>query len=221
MYRRWRGRLPEAIEICPIQLPGREGRVRERPIEDLDELVASIAGAISGVLDLPFVLFGHSMGAMLGFEVARRLRDQELPTPRALIVSGRRAPHVPNPDPPIGDLPDDGFLEEIRQLNGIPDGVLQSAELVELILPALRADYRMCETREHQAGAQLDCPIFAYGGLSDAKVDRPSLDAWREHTTGPFVIRMFQGDHFFLNDPRSMFRQALYTDLDTMLGDRR
>lgn len=215
IYRLWPQSLPSEIEVCVGQLPGRGTRLREQPFTSLDALVEAAAEAIAPLLDKPFALFGHSMGAMISFELARKLREQGRPQPVHLFVSGRRAPQLPNRDTMSYNLPEAELGQELLRLNGTPREVLEHPELMELMLPLLRADFSVVETYVYRPGVPLDCPLTAFGGLRDAEVSREQLEAWREQTTGEFTLRMLPGDHFFLNDPQSqaLLLRALAKDL--------
>ena len=203
IYRLWPQSLPSDVEVCVAQLPGRGTRLREQPFTSLDALVEAAAEAIAPSVDKPFALFGHSMGAMISFELARRLRELGRPQPAHLFISGRRAPQLPNNDPLSYNLPEAELRKELLRLNGTPKEVLEHPELMELMLPLLRADFSVVETYVYRPGVPLACPLTAFGGLRDSEVSRQELDAWREQTAGEFVLRMLPGDHFFLNDPQS------------------
>lgn len=198
-YRAWeRHGLPAGVELCAVQLPGRESRLRETPFRRAEPLVAALAEAIRDLLDVPFVVFGHSMGTILGFELAHRLRDLGLPAPRHLVMSGRRAPHLADEDP-IHRLPDPELVERLRGYGGTPPEILAHPELMALVLPILRADFELVETHvvEHGRPA-LDLPITVLGGRDD-DATRGDLDAWRELTNGSCQVRMFPGGHFFVH----------------------
>ncbi|HEY0385456.1 MAG TPA: thioesterase domain-containing protein, partial [Pyrinomonadaceae bacterium] len=171
------------------------------------------AHALAPFLDKPFAFFGHSMGATLAFEVARLLRDEKRQMPVHLFVSARHAPQLPDPEPPIYDLPEAELKEELRNLNGTPPEVLEHPELMELMLPLFRADCRVSETHTYRPGSPLDCSITAYGGLQDQHVRREHLEPWREHTTGAFTLRMLAGDHFFIHTSHTLLLRTLSRDL--------
>lgn len=213
IYRNWAEHLPEDVELCCAQLPGRESRIREPFYHRVEPLVEAIAEAIPPYLDKPFVFFGHSMGALISYELARLLKERSNIQPAALFVSARRAPQVPNTETPMHDLPEGEFLEELKRLNGTPQEVLNSPELLEMIQPLLRADFAVCETYDFKQGALLDCPISAFGGLKDIEVPREKLEPWREQTTSYFVLRMLPGDHFFLHSSKRLLIQMLSQEL--------
>lgn len=213
-YFPWAREIPRGIELVGIQLPGRESRIQEEPFGKLSCITDELVEHLHPHLDRPYALFGHSMGALIGFEVARRLRQEGAPAPERLFVSARRAPTIQEALPKIHKLPDDEFIREIRKRwGGIPDAVLREADLLQLLLPALRADVTVLETHIHTEGEPLDCPISAFGGTEDANLSHEDLHAWREHTRRDFRLRMFHGDHFFLRSQQRMILQALEQDL--------
>jgi len=201
IYRNWSRLLPPEIEVCAAHLPGRDRRIKESPFTDLSEMVSVIAETIVPYLDLPMAFFGHSMGAMISFELARKLRETQNMRPAHLFVSGRRAPQLPIEEPITYNLPEPQLMKELRRLNGTPTEVLEHPELMQLMLPLLRADFSVVETYSYRPGAPLDCPVTVFGGLQDAEVSRQDLEAWGELTNAAFSLRMLAGDHFFLNTP--------------------
>jgi medium-chain acyl-[acyl-carrier-protein] hydrolase len=217
VFHPWPDLLPPEIEIYAIQFPGREGRLRESPFTRLLPLVQTLTQVLRPYLNPPFAFFGHSLGALVGFELARHLRRQRESEPLHLFVSGHRAPQMPDPDPPIHQLPESAFIAELRRLNGTPEEVLQNKELMELMIPLLRADFAIHETYVYTPEAPLVCPISAFGGLQDDKVSRDNLVAWRDQTDGAFTLRMFPGDHFFLHSAQIQLLQAVSRDLTLLL----
>jgi medium-chain acyl-[acyl-carrier-protein] hydrolase len=213
IYRGWGASLPGDLEVCPVQIPGRESRLREPAFADPKAMITAIADALAPYWDLPFVFFGHSMGAMISFELARELRRRGRPQPLHLFVSGRRAPQLPAREEPIHALPEAEFIEKLRELNGTPEEVLQHAELMKLITPILRADFGVNETYEFTAEAPLDAGISAFGGLGDEDVTREDVEAWKENTHGRFRMRMLPGDHFFINSGKDLVLESVSRDL--------
>jgi medium-chain acyl-[acyl-carrier-protein] hydrolase len=212
-YRGWAAALPADVEVCPVQLPGRESRLREPAIDRPEPLIQALADALQAHFSLPFAFFGHSMGAMLAFELTRELRRRGGPLPLHLFVSGRRAPQVPAREPDIHDLPEPEFLAKLRELNGTPEEVLQHAELMRLLLPVLRADFAVNETYVFHPEEPLDLGISGFGGLGDAEVSREDIVPWSEHARGAFRLRMLPGDHFFLHSARDLLTEAVARDL--------
>jgi medium-chain acyl-[acyl-carrier-protein] hydrolase len=213
IFRNWPDRLPTWVEVWSIELPGRGARYKEAPFMQMSSLIQEIASVILPYLYKPFAFFGHSMGAIVGFELARHLFRQFHRSPEHLFVSGRRAPQIPDQNPPIHLLPEPAFMDELRRLNGTPEEILQDAELMRLFLPALRADFKISETYRYTKTEPLACPISAFGGSLDTEVSAENLAAWNEHTRSFFKIRMFPGDHFFLNSARPLVTQAVSQDL--------
>jgi medium-chain acyl-[acyl-carrier-protein] hydrolase len=215
MYRTWATRLPETIEVCPIQLPGREARFRDRPFTRMGPLVEALQENLRALFDLPFAFFGHSMGALIGFELSRGLERSGL-RPACLFVSGCRPPHSAFLDPAIHGLPDDEFLDHLsRRYRAIPDAVRQNAELTELVLPALRADFELLGSYVYvyAEGVPLACPIAAYGGDRDDTVAADDLAGWAEYTSGGFGRRVFAGDHFYLRTAEADVLNAMAEQL--------
>ncbi|MEW6491282.1 MAG: beta-ketoacyl synthase N-terminal-like domain-containing protein [Cyanobacteriota bacterium] len=213
IFRTWLEELPPEIEICPIQLPGRENRLKETPFTRLSPLIQTLAPLLSPYLDIPFAFFGHSLGALLSFELAREFRSSNFPSPVHLFVSGSRAPQIPDLDVPIHRLPEPKFLESLRRLNGTRPEVLQNPELLQVFLPALRSDFAILETYFYATQERLDCPITAFGGMEDSKVSHEQLDAWRNQTRGEFKLQLFPGDHFFLHNNRQPLLQAIAREI--------
>ena len=201
MYAKWSKGFPPGLHVCPVQLPGRENRLRETPFTSMSSLLETLIPALENWFDVPFVFFGHSMGAIIGFELARELRKQGLNEPVHLFVSARRPPHLKEPHPPIAHWPESAFLEEVqRRYGGIPEAVFQDSEMRDLILPTLRADFSLLEQYEYWSGPPLSYPITAFGGSLDLDVSKEELEGWREHTTHSFQLQLLPGDHFFLLD---------------------
>ncbi len=221
LFGTWWNDLPPDVEVCAVQLPGRENRWREAPIPRLAGVVEAVARDLRPHLDLPFAVFGHSVGALIGFEVVRQLRRQGHPRPVRMVVSGRRAPQLPGRYPPIHQLPDPAFVREVRRrYDGIPEEVLRHDDLMELMLPALRADFAIHETYVHVEEPPLECPISAFGGLQDPEASQEDLAAWGQHTRSGFTLRMFRGDHFFVKSTRAPLLRALAEDLGVAGGRR-
>ena len=200
--------LPPDVTVCPVQLPGRENRLAEPPFTRISLLVRGMAHALRPFLNCPFAFFGHSMGALISFELARQLRRQKAPEPIYLFVSGQQAPAL---SPPLEPLEDD-FVEYLR-LNGTPEAVLQNTELMRIMLPMLRADFAMCKTYMYKEEEPLACPISVFGGLQDGEVSYHSLTAWRDQTCNNFTLRLLPGTHFFIKDSQAPLLQAISHDL--------
>jgi len=215
MFRSWAEEAPPEVEVCAIQPPGRENRWREPRLTVLPEFLLSLAQSILPHLKLPFAFFGHSLGALIAFELARLLRRQGDPQPLCLFVSGRRAPHLPDPRPSTHQLPDGEFIDSIRRLGGTPEELLQNSEVTQLFLPTLRADFALNETYTYRVDEPLECPIFAFGGAEDPEAGRDEVAAWDAHTSASFSTRMFPGDHFFVNSSRVLLSRLVFRHLLT------
>jgi medium-chain acyl-[acyl-carrier-protein] hydrolase len=213
IFRTWSDGLPADVEVCPVQFPGRGTRLMETPFTQLSPLVQALAQTLVPLLDKPFAFFGHSLGALVGFELARQLRRQSGVQPVRLFVSADRAPQIPHRERPIHALPEGEFLVELRRLNGIPGKVLEEAELMQIMLPVLRADFAVYETYVHSTEPPLNCPISTFGGLQDHRVSRGDLEAWRDQTSGSFSLWMFPGDHFFWNTIQPLLLKVLSQEL--------
>ena len=209
IFRPWCDRLPENIEICPIELPGRGFQLKSTPFNQIEPLVKAIATAILPYLNKPFAFFGHSMGGLVSFELARFIRREYNLEPVHLFISGRRAPQVKDSKPPIHDLPQAEFIQELRKLNGTPEAVLNNDELMELLVPILRADFAVLENYNYAPEAPLNCPISVFGGLQDREVKLEELEAWREQTVGSFSLKMLSGDHFFIHSSQSLLPELI------------
>jgi medium-chain acyl-[acyl-carrier-protein] hydrolase len=201
------------VEVCPIQLPGREDRIREASFKHLSPLIQVLTGTIRPYLNIPFALFGHSMGGLIGFELARHLRTQCDPEPTHLFISGRQAPQIRDRHPRLHTLPESEFLQEIRCLNGTPQSVLSNVELMQLLLPILRADFSICGTYTYIDEPPLNCPITVFGGTDDPEAPAEVLAGWSTQTLATFSLQMLPGDHFFLHDSQSLLLEMLSRQL--------
>jgi len=216
-FRDWPASLPDWLEVWAVQPPGRESRLAEPPVTDLPTLVESITAAMGtdlpGGEPLPYALYGHSMGALVGFELAHAIPAAGHPPPAAMFVSGRRAPQIPDRLPSIHRLPRDEFLAQIQRLNGIPDAVLAEPGLLDLVLPNVAGDFAVIEPYVYRPRPRLACGISAFGGDADPTTAPEQVRAWREQTTGRFRMHIWPGDHFFINPHRDALLRALADDL--------
>jgi medium-chain acyl-[acyl-carrier-protein] hydrolase len=213
----WPERLPPSVEIGVIQLPGRGRRMAEPKATRLLPLSRAVALALQQFTDKPFAFFGHSLGALLCFEAARSLRREKQREPFHLFVSATQAPHRRGRDELLSTLPKAEFVKKLYEFEGTPLEVLQNDELLDLVLPTVRADFELCETYEYHSESPLDCPITIYGGLEDHEVEREGLAAWGEMTVGASTVRMFSGGHFYINTSRLIFLQTFARDLLQLL----
>lgn len=219
VYRPWLAHLPAMIELQVVQLPGRESRLREPPYRRMDQLIDILAPLIEAQLDRPYVLFGHSMGALIGFELARALRRRGAPPPACMVVSGRRAPQLPDPDAPLHQLADVPFVRSmIRRYNGIPRAILEDIELLRLFLPTLRADFELIETYQYADEPPLACPIAIFGGKADERASLVELEAWEAQSVSPLGTRQIPGDHFYLQNARAELVSAIVELISGTIG---
>src|SRR5258708_18123439 len=196
-YRLWTAEVPSSIQICRVQIPGRENRIGEPPFKNAALLVPELIEGIRRFFDRPFVVFGHSMDALLAFEMARSLRQMGLPQPRHLFLSS-------HPAPPLRSRRDGldvhlldraAFLDELRRMEGTPEEVLAHEELMQIAEPILRADFELCATYVYTAGEPLDIPFSVFGGTNDSQVLEEDLAQRRDHTRWSMLLRMFPGKH--------------------------
>jgi medium-chain acyl-[acyl-carrier-protein] hydrolase len=213
VYRGWGASLPADLEVCPVQLPGRENRLRDQPFHQIGDMVPALADALRPYMNVPFVFFGHSMGGVISFELARELRRRGQPQPLHLFASGRRAPQFQAREEAIYGLPDPEFLAKLRELNGTPEEVLQHEELMRLLLPILRADFTVNDTYVYTPEEPFDFGISAFGGLGDEDITRDDMAGWQEHTRGRFRLRMLPGGHFFVNEAKDVVLESVARDL--------
>ncbi|PSL51989.1 surfactin synthase thioesterase subunit [Saccharothrix carnea] len=201
--------LPDDVEVCAVELPGHGRRFAEAPMTSLRPLVEQLADVVAEQVRRPYVLLGYSVGALIGFETARELARRGRPGPRALFVAAARAPHLRSPRRPLHELSRAELVGGLHELAGQHNAMLDNEELVDVMLPVLRADLGLDETYVREPGPPLDCPIAAFGGSEDRTVPRPDLEAWREHTTGGFSVTTLPGGHFFLDAAPELFAEAL------------
>jgi medium-chain acyl-[acyl-carrier-protein] hydrolase len=220
-HRLFRDLRPE-IEVIGIQLPGRENRVRDPVSSNLSHLLDDIVENLAPVLqdDVPFIFFGHSLGALLAFEMVRRFRANRLVAPRALIVSGRTPPHLPLVRPALHGLADDDLLREVAQLEGIPQEIQSLPEMRTLILPPLRADLKLNETYVYSPEPPLSLPILACGGRDDPEAPVETMQEWQVCTCSKFVFKVFEGGHFFLYTNPALFAIELASFLHSVVPAR-
>jgi medium-chain acyl-[acyl-carrier-protein] hydrolase len=215
VFREWRGQLAPVADLHPLELPGRGGRITEPPCRRLRQLATDLAEGLDGQLERPFALLGHSLGALLAFEIARELRRCGAPLPVHLFVSSRRAPPIPESEEPIHLLPDAALVEALqRRYDAIPEQVLQERDLMQLLLPVVRADFEMLETYEYAEEAPLECPITAVGGRDDPHAPLDWLQAWSRQTSATFRLSQFPGGHFYFRSVNAGLRELVRRTLE-------
>jgi medium-chain acyl-[acyl-carrier-protein] hydrolase len=209
VFQHWSKALPPYVQVCPVQLPGRQNRLMEPPFSRLAPLTETLSQALLPYLTSPYAFFGHSMGALISFELARQLRRQAYPEPAHLFVSGCRAPHLVKKEPPVHLYPDNVLIEELRRMKIVPESLLQNKDLLQLLLPVLRADCAVCDTYVYAPEQPLRCPITAFGGQDDACVSRHELGAWRYQTYGEYRQTLFSGNHFFIHSSQESLLRSI------------
>ncbi len=217
LFRLWSEYLPEEVEVCPVQLPGRESRVKEPIYDELLPLVEKLSDVLLPGFNLPFVFFGYSLGALIAFELARLIRKKFNIVPNHIIVAASPAPHLLEKNFPVHELSSGEFIEFLRKMEGTPEEVFNDPGLLEFFLPLLRADFRVYETYLYYPDLPLACPISAYGGLGDDSVTEDELQSWEVHTSTNFIRRMFPGNHYFLRDHANLLFRAILEDLSKLI----
>ncbi|WP_042144954.1 MULTISPECIES: thioesterase II family protein [unclassified Pseudoalteromonas] len=196
----WAKGLNEDVELVAIQPPGRSNRIADKAYTDTAELVMDLANEIEPLLDMPYVVFGHSLGSQVAFELIHELKARALKLPRHFIASARQAPCVKRKEVLIHLLPDTEFIQEIRLLEGTPESVINNDELMEMLLPVLKADFEMARTYTYQEKPNLDCNLTVFGGLTDRIARSHDLNQWQKHFNQKMTRKMFIGGHFFLEE---------------------
>jgi len=218
VYHSWPGAFGNDVEVLGVQPPGRETRIQEPAFLDALELARAATDAIVDRIDRPFAFFGHSMGALIAFEVARELRRRDVELPAFLSVSSKNAPRLGNVHGPISHLPEEEFLDAVRENYRPPEEAWQIPELLEFLLPILRADLTVCDRYRYTADAPLDTPIRSLGGESDPGCFENGIVAWREETTEDFAWQVFEGGHFYIEEHLETIQALIAQDLARTTG---
>ncbi|MBD1556477.1 thioesterase [Vibrio sp. S9_S30] len=186
-------------EICAVQLPGKGSRLIETPYQSMEALVQDLAEALAPLTDKPYVIWGHSFGARIGFELLRYLKMHGMPMPAHFIPAASRAPHQLNTQSPIHGLSDEGFKAKLKAMGGTPDEILEHDELMSLLMPSLKADFKLAETHKVNTIEQFNIPVTLLGGTMDSIIPPDSLSSWQAHFCGDFELTLIEGDHFFID----------------------
>jgi pyochelin biosynthetic protein PchC len=212
-FRTWPNRLPADVDVLAVRYPGRQDRVTEDCVERMDVLADRITEAVRPVLDLPTALFGHSMGAWLAYEVALRLQHRYGVAPSVLFVSGQRAPHLP--DRRQSGLDDASLIDEVRRLGAYQAELFDDPELRELIMPAIRADFRVVQGYRPTHAGVVDAPVIGYVGDADTDVPVADVREWAAVTSAGFTHRVLPGGHFYLVDQEAELLRDITEKLPT------
>jgi len=215
VYNKWNEKLPSDIELIKIELPGRGSRLTEMPIRHLNFMVRQLHKELLTYLtEKPFIFFGYSMGALLCYELTKLLLIENGLKPEQLFVSAHRAPHINRDDKPVSQLTDEELVQRLKQLNGTPEIVLQTPELLQLVLQIMRADLELCDSYVYnQATLPLDIPITAFAGHMDKTVSVESVEAWSQHTKNHFTFKVYEGDHFFIRNHEESLIEAVINSI--------
>ena len=213
MARTWGASMPADVEVLAAQLHRRGGMTDQSTWPTVTDLAEGISHEFHDVLLEPYVLYGHSLGALVGFQLARRRAWQGDPAPWHLFAAAHRAPQLPRTRPAVSELPDDEMLVELARLDGAPPEVLAVPELIGALLPAIRADLRAAERYRCRSGPRLTCPITAIGGSDDREVSAAELDAWRQQADAEFRRIKLIGDHFVVDKQPSELMAVLRDEL--------
>jgi medium-chain acyl-[acyl-carrier-protein] hydrolase len=209
IYLDWQRSIHPGIEICPVQLPGRGARYHEAPYAAWSPLMADLSRLIARHSEVPFAFFGHSLGALIAFELARHCRMQRVAMPRHIIVSGCTAPHLRRPPRRLYELDDDGLIAAMAEHNGTPRQLLGNRELMELVLPVIRADFRLGDAYSFVPDFPLAVPLTVMAGRADPYTSPAEIAQWARHSVAAVETRWFDGDHFFINDDSADMVSAL------------
>lgn len=222
VFRSWTEHLPQDVELLAVELPGHQRRFCEPLIEEMDELLDRLVPVIAEIDDVPFAFFGHSMGGLVAFELARRLQAIGGKLPVQLFISASTPPGQRFREEMLHTMPDSEFIDELRKLGGIPDEVLNFPDLMALVTPILRADVTLAETWESPLGRMpVQVPMVVFGGKEDGDSPEEKLAKWRPFTTGRFALNMLPGDHFFLQSERPRLLSELGSELSDILAQKR
>lgn len=217
VYARWRRLLPSWIDVRPVEWPGRGARMDEPLATDPRALAAQLAGELDTQLNGPYALFGHSLGAVIAFELAHGLLDRGAAAPAILFASGTEAPAVRNGSRWREPMSDEALMQELRNLQGTPDEALSNVELMRSALPVLRADFLMCGAYVYRPRRPLPCPVHVFGGADD-ETGREALEAWRQETSASFALDILPGHHFFIHTQQAQLIERIGAALARQSG---
>jgi len=217
-YLSWNEWLPTNVELVAIQLPGRANRFLEAPISDMRELVADLIRSSNQLFDKPYILFGHSLGSRIAFEMMRRCQKDGIRPPVHFIASGSRGPHIPPRRDPVHFLPDNEFINEIKKLDGTPKEILNNEESMTLYLPLLKADFKLAETYLCNSNPLFNCPITVFSGEDDKDISKDDLKSWGNYFSNEPQIQTVTGGHFFINSNKQVLAREIMKIIQSELS---
>jgi len=218
MYRHWQKRL-ENVEVCAVQLPGRERRMADAPIDNLGELVKQVMPAMESLLDKPYIVFGHSMGGLLGYEIVKQIQKCQLRLPKWLIVYAYRSPEIVNRNKTLHELSDNDFINELRHYGGTPKQVLDHDETMKLVLPTIRADFKIHEKYRFIDEFPVKCPITAIAGCDDNFVPIEDMTPWKNKTNNSFELKTIQAGHFLNPQAENQLLDSIQTRINDFIHE--
>jgi surfactin synthase thioesterase subunit len=219
LYRRWPGLLPADIGVVAVELPGHGSRMGEPPCTDLAELVGGeLLAQAEQLLDRPLVVFGHSMGAVVGFELCRALRRRRDWRPTGFVAAGCEAPSLLHTRDYAGRMTDAGVIRFLRDAGGTPASILDNPEFLDMLRPVVRADLGMLRDRVHEPDPALDCPVRVYLGALDATIDPAKARVWQQESSGDYAEQVFPGGHFFTQEAEAIVVARLRHDVRRLTG---
>ncbi len=201
--------LPEGVSVYSYELPGRGRRFNEEIPGTLAEIIEEAFLSINRIIDRPYIFWGHSLGGIIGYEMARHIRTNNHPLPKHLFVTGIRAPQVPKREKDVYDLPRDEFIEKIKEMGGTPEEIFNHEEMLDIMIPILKKDFKIYEMYRFTPDMPMPFPITAIGGLDDKFVSKEDLEQWSVHTSSLFDMHMLAGDHFFIFDNMNNIAQSI------------
>src|ERR1035437_3723645 len=218
-YLAWEDLLPGNIELVAIQPPGHANRLNESLLTSVHQMADQIVSAIGPWLNFPYIIYGHSLGSALSFELLHALNAKHFPSPIRFFSGGRGAPHATPRIPPIHDYPFEKFKSELKKLNGTPEVILNNADLMEIFVPILRTDFKAAYAYRREPVVKLQCDVSVFGGAKDDKVMREDLAGWQDHFTRKIDFRIFEGGHFFMDENRASVVNAICESIKTRSAD--
>lgn len=219
LYRRWPALLPAEIGVVAVELPGHGSRVGEAPCTDLTELAdGDLREEVEELLDRPLIVFGHSMGAIVGFELCRAIRSRRAWRPAGFVAAGCEAPGLLHTRDYAGKMTDEGVTRFLRDAGGTPAAILENPKFLELLRPVIRADLGMLRARVHGHGDGLQCPVRVYLGALDTTIDPVKAGVWAQESSGDYAEQVFPGGHFFTQEAEAIVVARLRHDIRRLLA---